>query len=124
MYKKILSFVLVGLLFSLVCHTTVKANSEKEAEFVERVRTAVTKLGTGREARVNVKLRDTTKIKGYISKVGEDGFVVINDKTKTVTQIPYSKVKQVQGKNNLTGEQILGVAVVALILIILAYTVN
>lgn len=116
MYKRTMSFILVGLLLNLVFHTTVMANPEKDAKFAAKVKTAVTKLGTGTEARVKIKLRDKTKIKGYISEAGEDSFSIINNKTNTAIQIQYSKVKQVQGKNTLTGEEIVligfGIAVI------------
>lgn len=116
MYKRTMSFILVGLLLNLVFHTTVMANPEKDAKIALKVKTAIAKLGTGAAARVKIKLRDKTKIKGYISETGEDSFSVINDKTNTAIQIRYSKVKQVQGKNSLTGEEIVligfGIAVI------------
>ena len=36
------------------------------------------KLGTGESARVKVKLRDQTKLEGYISEAGEETFTVTN----------------------------------------------
>ena len=120
MFKKTLSFILIGLLLNLACYSTARANtnSEKAAKFAAKVKTAIAKLGTGAETSVKVKLRDKKKIKGYVSEVKENSFVVVTGKIGTPIEIPYSQVKSIQGKNNLTGKQIaLGVLVLAVILI-------
>jgi hypothetical protein len=36
------------------------------------VKEGIHKLGTGLDARIEVKLRDKTKLKGYVSEAGED----------------------------------------------------
>ncbi len=120
MSLKILSLFVCALLINLLCYAPVAADSktEKEAEFAAKVKTAVVKLGTGLDARVMVKLRDKTKIKGYVSEVQEKGFVVVNDKTGTSTQILYSQVKSVKGRNNLTGVQIGIIAAVVVLIVI------
>lgn len=106
MCKKIVSFVLIGLVLNLACYSTVLANPEKEDKFVTKLKTALLKLGTGPEARIQVKLKDKTKLKGYVSEINENSFVVFENKTNAATQIPYSQVRQVKGKNNMTGEDI------------------
>lgn len=81
------------------------------------------RLGVGRDARVKVKMRDNTKIKGYISEVREGGFVIVDDKSNLAVEVPYSMAKQVQGNNLSTGEKIaLGVAVI-LVLVLAAYSI-
>ena len=50
--------------------------AEKETKRVEKVRTQIAKLGTGKDALVRVELRDKTKLEGYLSEVGADTFVV------------------------------------------------
>lgn len=126
MYKRILSFILVGLILNLAFYSTAGANtiSEKEAKFAAKVKTAVTKLGIGTEVRVKIKLRDKTKIKGYISETGEDSFSVFDTETKTIVQIPYSKVKQIKGRNNLTEEQITIVLGIALIIGVIIFALS
>lgn len=120
MSKKILTFFLIGLLFNLTCYSTAMANPEKEAKFAAKVKAEIAKLGTGTDARIKVKLRDKTKLKGYVSETNEDHFVVVNEKLGIATPVAYSKVKQVKGKNNLTEEEILigiGIAVIIGVLI-------
>jgi hypothetical protein len=122
--KKFLSLILIGLILNLAFYSTARANPnlEKESKFALKVKTAVTKLGVGQDARIEVKLRDKTKIKGYVDEVRENSFVVVDEKTNTATEIPYLQAKQVKGKNNLTGAQIaIGVFIVALIVIGVLY---
>ncbi len=48
--------------------------------FAGKVKAEIAKLGTGSDARVKIKLKDGTKIKGYIMEAGENQFVVMNSK--------------------------------------------
>lgn len=108
MSTKGLSLALVCLLINLACIVSVRAatRAEKEARFAEKVKAGIAKLGTGPEARVKVKLRDKTKLDGYISETGEDFFVVVNAKTGIATTVAYPQVKQVKGNNLSAGVQI------------------
>ncbi|HXT62958.1 MAG TPA: hypothetical protein VN696_07980 [Pyrinomonadaceae bacterium] len=72
------------------------------------------KLGTGTAARVEVKLRDKTKLRGYVEQVADDHFVVVDEKTGATTTVAYPQVKQVQGNNLSTGAKI-AIGVVAFI---------
>ena len=75
----------------------------------------ISKLGTGPEARVEVKLRDKTKLKGYVSEAGENSFVVVDEKTGATSTVTYPQVKQVKGNNLSTAAEIaLGVGVILL----------
>jgi preprotein translocase subunit SecF len=121
MLKKILSLMLVGLLLNVIGASTAYAGSreEKEARFVKKVKEGIGKLGTGREARVEVKLRDKTKLKGYVSEAGEDSFVVVDDKTGAASTVAYPQVQQVKGNNLSKAAKIaLGVGVILLPIII------
>ena len=108
MFKKYLTLSLTFLIINLSLSAAVFAetNAEKEAKFAEKIKTNITKLGTGTNAKVEVKLRDGTKLKGYVSQIGEDSFVVTGDKTGVSTNIPYPNARQVRGNNLSTGVQI------------------
>ena len=41
----------------------------KEAKLAADVKSGIVKLGTGSAARIEVKLRDKTKIKGYVQEI-------------------------------------------------------
>ena len=124
MFRKALSLVLVGFLFGVAGLRLAYAGAkeEKETRFAEKVKEGISKLGTGVEARVEVKLRNKTKLKGYVSKVSEDSFVIVDEKTGTTSTVSYAQVKQVKGKNLSTAAEIaIGVGVILLpIVIVLA----
>ena len=121
MLKKLMSMSLIVLVMNLaVASVFAETNEEKEAKFTEKVRAQVTKLGIGKDARIDVKLKDGTKVKGYVSQINETGFVVMNEKTATPMEVAYPQTKQVKGNNLSTGVKIaIGVAVVFLALVIL-----
>ncbi|HKY43071.1 MAG TPA: hypothetical protein VJM50_08240 [Pyrinomonadaceae bacterium] len=126
MFKKLLSISLVALLINLTAMTPAYAASkeEKKARFAEKVKANVLKVGTGEAARIKIKLRDKTKVAGYVSSADDEGFTVIDSKTGTATTIAYAQVKSVQGHNLSTGAKIaIGVGIAAaIIFIILWYT--
>jgi hypothetical protein len=121
MLKKILSGVLVGLLINTISVSAAHAapSDDKEARFIAQVKESIARLGTGVDARVEVKLRDNTKLKGYVSEAGEDSFIVVSAKIDIPVAVPYPQVKQVKGHNLSTGIKIaivVGVLVVVLLL--------
>jgi len=108
MLKKILCLALMGLLINVAGAVPVRAASkeEKQAQFAGQVKAGIAKLGTGAEARVEVRLRDKTKLKGYVSEAAGEHFVVTDSKTGAATAVAYSQVKQVRGHNLSTGARI------------------
>ena len=122
MFKKYLVLGLTVLIINLSLSVSVFAETkvEKDAKFADKVKMNITKLGTGKDARVEVKLRDKTKLKGYISQINETGFVVVDEKTGAATEVSYSNAKQVKGNNLSTGVGIvIGVAVVVIVLFLI-----
>src|SRR5438067_2261831 len=85
---------------------TAQYNDDKAAREAEKVKAAISKLGTGPAARVEVKLKDRTKLKGYVSELNDYHFVVTDDKTGIATAVAYPQVKQVKGNNLSTGAKI------------------
>ena len=126
MSKKLLCLTVVFLLVNVAGVHTIHAASkeEKEARFVEKVRENILKLGTGPNASIEVKLRDNTKVKGYVSEAGDESFVIVNAKTSIPETIPYPQVKQVKGHNLSSGARIaigVGIAVGILTVLILVF---
>jgi len=124
MCRKTIAVVLVALLLSVTCPSrALAANTpEQEARFAQKVKSEIAKLGTGRDARVEVKLRDKTKLKGHISDIGDQSFVVVDDKTGSTTTVTYPQVKQVKGNNLSTGAAIaIGIAIGVGIVVLLAF---
>src|SRR5205807_8424139 len=98
MFKQILALTLAVMLVQLTGSARVIARTptEKDARFVEKVKAGIAKLGTGKDALVKVKLRDGTKLSGYIREANDNSFVVVA-KTGEVTKVPYPQVKQAKG---------------------------
>ena len=118
--KKILTFTLAVLLMQTAfVHQTFAET--KEEKFVGRVRTEIAKLGTGTDAKIKVKLKNGTKLKGYVMEAGENQFVVMNSKTGQAVPVVYSQVGQAKGNNLSRGTIItiglIGVAVLVLVLL-------
>lgn len=122
MVKKILCLALAGLLVNTVAISSAYARSDegKQARLTEQVKKGIAKLGTGPDARVEVKLYDKTKLKGYLQEVTEEYFVVADPGTGAATKVLYPQVKQVKGHNLSRGASIaINVAIAAAILITL-----
>ena len=116
MWKKIMPLIAVSLMFCFISRMPVMAatKAEKEAAYAVKVKAAIEKLGVGPDARVAVKLRDKTNLKGYVSEVSDDHFTLIDDKTNAATSVAYPLVKQVKGNNLSKGVKIaigIGIAI-------------
>lgn len=106
MFRKILSFTLIVLLLNVIGISPVYAaapKQEKGARKAEKVKASILKLGIGIEARVQVRLKNNSTVKGYISEANDKNFVVIDDKRGITTTIPYLQVRQVNRNNLATG---------------------
>ena len=115
MFKQLLAIVLVALLIHPLAYArpiSAISKAEKEARFTAKVREGIGKLGAGKETRVVVKLRDHTKLAGFISKIEEERFIITDAKTGAATAVAYSNVTQVKGHNLSTGAKIaIGIAI-------------
>ena len=119
MFKKIFATTLSGILFSLTCG--VQPTGAQTINNVEagQVRAKVQSIGAGPKARVEVKLRNKTKVKGYVSGSGSDSFTVINSQSGSAETVAYADVAEVKksggGLKTLTWIILAGVAVTAVV---------
>jgi len=116
MWKKIASLAIVTTLIPDLCASSASASPKNEPnpKTVEKIHASILKLGTGPAARIEVKLRDKTKLKGYVDRVGDADFSIVDDKTGAATDVAYPQVKHVKGNNLSTGAKI-AIGVVAFI---------
>ncbi|HEV3470903.1 MAG TPA: hypothetical protein VG148_16385 [Pyrinomonadaceae bacterium] len=127
MFRRILSVALVASLLSLAGAAPARAagpksEAEKEARFVEKLKQEVARLGAGPEARVEVRLKDRTKLKGYVSGADGEGFKVVDAKNGAETRVAYPQVRTVKGHNLSTGAKVaigLGAAVAVLVILLI-----
>ncbi|MCU1268001.1 MAG: hypothetical protein JWM21_4319 [Acidobacteria bacterium] len=109
----------VMMLAALGLHV-VKAQSSTDAKAIEKTRAKVRKLGVGREARVEGRLRDNTRFKGHISAANQDSFAVIDAKTGAEQTITYADVTQVKKRGSGFSTRnwvIVGAAVAATVIV-------
>jgi hypothetical protein len=108
MFRKPIVHLVIGaliLLFISAPTITAQPKAEITPAYTASVKKRIVKLGTGAEAKVQVKLQDKTKLKGYVSKITEDSFVVTDSKTNAETTVSYPTVTDLKMKMS-TGEVI------------------
>lgn len=129
MWKKALSLALAALLlhaFSYISFAYTNSTEEaKKAKLSAQVKAGVRQIGTGKSSVVRVVLYDKTKYHGYITEIGEEGFVVADAKTGATAPIAYPEVKGIKGNNFSTGAKIgIGVTIAAVIALVIAVVAN
>jgi hypothetical protein len=117
MCEKLRSLIVLSLLFSLVCYTSVRAssNSEEDAKAAAKVKSALAKPGPGPDARAESKLLDKTKLKGYLSQLSDDQFMVAEGRAGAVARIAHPQIKKVTGRNHLAGDTVLAIVILVVL---------
>lgn len=105
--------VAVVLLLATIPQSTVAKQKDNQVPTVEAVQSKVARLGTGAKAKATIKLKNGTKVKGYVAQVSDEDFVMRDRKTDAPTTIRYADVLKVEdNKGHSTARNIaIGVAV-------------
>jgi hypothetical protein len=88
--------LMITLLSAGLVLQTAQAQTARHAEFAAKARATAAKIGVGQSAKVEVKLRDQSRIKGYISEVQQDSFTVVERDTGAGRSVAYSDVTEVK----------------------------
>lgn len=111
MLKRLFSIGLVVLLFhagnSLLVHVA-RAQSDAASD---KVKAEVAKRGTGPKAKVTVKLKDNTKLKGYISEASNGSFTLADSKTGQLRTLNYQDVAEVKKQGGMSLAAKIGIGV-------------
>src|SRR5437667_6017189 len=86
--RRTLAFALVALAFNFACTTSAPAQSNKDAERMQKVGRDINRIGIGEK--VWVKTLDGAKLKGNINEIGADYVVVADNKTGDVTRLRFA----------------------------------
>ena len=86
--------MLIGLIINLTFGGFVFAQ-DTQTRATEKAKISVAKFGTGGKL-TEVKLNDGTKIKGYITEIKDDRFVLVSKKNGASVNVPYNEVKNVR----------------------------
>jgi hypothetical protein len=109
MSKRFLSSVLAGVLVFSGGTSLVFARTQTGSS-AEQVKAEVLKRGTSEKKRVRVKMLNGSKLKGYISQIGDDSFTLTNSKNKQPTIIAYRDAAKVES-GGLAGGARVGIIV-------------
>jgi len=113
MFKKCLSILFIALMVFSANLQSVSAQSKTD-KTAEKIKADVSKRLAKGKSRVVVKLKNGAKLKGYISRAGEDSFELLDDQNKQTSTIAYTSVAKVKGQGLSNGAKIaIGVGVAA-----------
>jgi hypothetical protein len=111
----------------LIC-TFAQPLSAQEVMTVEQVKIKIAKLGVGDKAKATVRLKDGSKVKGYIAQADDDNFVIRHRKTNAPTTVLYTDVVKVESNRGHSTARNIGIGVgigvgafLAIILITIAH---
>ena len=113
MLKTLLSLLVTAVLLLATVPSARANQTGSQSPTVETVKSRIARLGIGAKAKATVKLKNGTKVKGYVAQAGEDDFVIRNRKTDAPTTISYADVLKVDdNKGHSTARNVaIGVAV-------------
>ncbi len=115
MFRRTFAMMLAGFVLVTAFGLQRAGAQSTGDQATEQIRTKVQKIGVGTNAKVEVKLRDNTKLRGYISESNQDSFTVFDKasgSSKTVSYADASSVKKASGGISTKTWIILGAAVV------------
>lgn len=95
MIRKYFAFLLSVLI--VACGLTVPGSAKAQAvSNEEKTRAKVQSLSVNRDKKVEVRLRDKTKWKGYITSVESDSFTLTDSNTANSQKFSYAEVEDVK----------------------------
>ncbi|HVG32276.1 MAG TPA: hypothetical protein VM911_04320 [Pyrinomonadaceae bacterium] len=110
MIKLWLSLTLIYLLVFTAAPVLARAKPGKQqADSVEQIKMKLERIGTGEKARATVRLKNGTKLKGFIYQMGASDFVLKDKKTLAPTQILYSDVAKVESNRGHSRAKWIGI---------------
>jgi small nuclear ribonucleoprotein (snRNP)-like protein len=93
-----------------------RPQGEKEARRVEKLKERAEKYRKGKRRRVEVKLKDGSKLKGRVVGTSETDFLLADTKAGTTSMIRYDEVKEVRpaGPSHQWVGPVVGFAILAI----------
>jgi preprotein translocase subunit SecF len=114
MMKTLLSlFIAVLVVGGTVSQPALASQGDRQVHTVEAVKSKIARQGIGSKAKVTIRLKNGTKVKGYVAQAEENDFVIRDRKTDAPTTIRYEDVLKVEeNRGHSTARNIaIGVAV-------------
>ena len=121
MFRRTLAMIISGIIiFTTYGIQATQAQTASQSRQAEKARAKVQQIGVGPEARVEVKLKDSTKFKGYVSAATADSFTITDSRTGATQTVGFAEVAQVKKPGSGLSTRtlfILGGAAVAAIIV-------
>lgn len=76
-----------------------KQKDHKEPNTAAEIKDQIARLGLGEKAKTIITLKNGSRTKGYVARVGDDDFVIRDSKTDNPTTIRYADVANVDETN-------------------------
>lgn len=101
----------IFIVSTLLCVTTFgQSGTDNRAE---KARQTVAKIGAGSNAKVDVRLRDSTNLKGHIGTVDDDSFALVDEKAGTSRDILFTDVDRIKKRGGLSSGAWIGIVAAA-----------
>lgn len=127
MIKILVSLILVYLLIFTAAPVLASPRPGSQQQSVEQVRMKVAQLGIGEKAKATVRLKNGTKLKGFIDQIRSDDFVLKDRNTGAPVNILYSDVAKVESNKGHSTAKMIGIGVaigVGVVLAIIGITIS
>lgn len=111
MIKFWLSLTLIYLLVFTAAPVLARSKHGPQADSVEQIRMKLERIGVGEKARATIRLKNGTKLKGYIYQMGASDFTLKDKKTLAPVQILYSDVERVESNKGHSKAKWIGIGV-------------
>ena len=96
MFKRFSAVMLAGaVLLSAFGIQRVGAQTSND-QAIEKIKAKVQKIGVGTNAKVEVKLRDNTQMRGYITDSNQDSFTMFDKNSGSNKTVSYADATQVK----------------------------
>ncbi len=105
MLKIWLSLVLIYVLV----FTAAPVLARSQTQSVEQIKAKVAQLGTGQKARATVRLKNGTKIKGYIEQSSDQEFTLRDKDTGSSVRVLYQDVAKVEERKGHSTAKWIGI---------------
>jgi small nuclear ribonucleoprotein (snRNP)-like protein len=96
MLKRTFAMMLSGILLVTAFGFQYVLAQTSDTQATEKIRAKVHNIGVGSNARIEVKLRDNSQLKGYIKDADQDSFTVMDNKTGSIRTLSYADTSSVK----------------------------
>ena len=106
--RSLIGFLSVFMFLAIIPPSSVSQTTADTK--ADRARETAAKIGSGERSKVDVRLRDGRRIKGYIETIGDDSVTLVQDGSKSPATISFSDIDELKrSRRGLSGGAIIGI---------------